>query len=69
MSKSHETLVDAQFSPQAQAYVDSPVHSRGEDLDRIEQLAQQAMPMTALDLGTGGGTCLRRSRRRPSRGV
>jgi ubiquinone/menaquinone biosynthesis C-methylase UbiE len=55
MSKSHETLVDAQFSPQAQAYVDSPVHSRGEDLDRIEQLAQRATPMNALDLGTGGG--------------
>jgi ubiquinone/menaquinone biosynthesis C-methylase UbiE len=55
MSKSHETLVDAQFSPRAQAYVDSPVHSRGEDLDRIEQRVQQTVPTQALDLGTGGG--------------
>jgi SAM-dependent methyltransferase len=55
MTKSHETLVDAQFGPRAQAYVDSPVHSRGEDLDRIEQRAQRAAPTHALDLGTGGG--------------
>jgi ubiquinone/menaquinone biosynthesis C-methylase UbiE len=55
MSNSHETLVEAQFSPRAQAYVDSPVHSRGEDLDRIEQLVQQAAAANALDLGTGGG--------------
>jgi ubiquinone/menaquinone biosynthesis C-methylase UbiE len=47
--------VDAQFGPRAQAYVDSPVHSRGEDLDRIEQRCQQASPAHALDLGTGGG--------------
>lgn len=55
MNKSHETLVDSQFGPRAQAYVDSPVHSRGEDLDRIEQRAHLASPMHALDLGTGGG--------------
>jgi ubiquinone/menaquinone biosynthesis C-methylase UbiE len=55
MNNSHETLVDAQFSPRAQAYVDSPVHSRGEDLDRIEQRVREAGPSDALDLGTGGG--------------
>jgi SAM-dependent methyltransferase len=55
VSKSHETLVGAQFGPRAQAYVDSAVHARGEDLDRIEQRAQQASPAQALDLGTGGG--------------
>jgi ubiquinone/menaquinone biosynthesis C-methylase UbiE len=55
MIKSHDTLVNEQFSPRAQAYVDSPVHSRGEDLDRIEKLALDARPANALDLGTGGG--------------
>jgi SAM-dependent methyltransferase len=55
MSSSHETLVDAQFGPRAQAYVDSPVHSRGEDLDRIEQRVRESAPAHAVDLGTGGG--------------
>jgi ubiquinone/menaquinone biosynthesis C-methylase UbiE len=55
MSHSHETRVDAQFGPRAQAYVDSPVHSRGEDLDRIEERARQSAPAQAVDLGTGGG--------------
>ena len=55
VSKSHETLVNAQFGPRAQAYVDSAVHAHGEDLDRIEQRVREAAPARALDLGTGGG--------------
>lgn len=51
----HERVVQAQFGPRAQAYVESVVHAGGEDLDRLEALAQAAAPRRALDLGCGGG--------------
>jgi ubiquinone/menaquinone biosynthesis C-methylase UbiE len=54
-TQEHERVVQAQFGPRAQAYVESAVHAGGEDLDRIEALAQAAAPRRALDLGCGGG--------------
>lgn len=55
MSRSQHDLVDNQFGPQADAYVASPVHATGADLDRIRALAAASRPVRALDLGTGGG--------------
>jgi ubiquinone/menaquinone biosynthesis C-methylase UbiE len=54
-AQEHEQLVEAQFGPRAKAYVESAVHAGGEDLDRLEALAQAAAPRHALDLGCGGG--------------
>ena len=55
MVEAHEKVVEAQFGPQARAYVESAVHSQGADLDRIAALAQTLRPDLALDLGAGGG--------------
>ncbi|MBP0614900.1 class I SAM-dependent methyltransferase [Jiella mangrovi] len=55
MSRSQHELVNAQFGPQANAYVASPVHATGADLERIGALAAANRPVRALDLGTGGG--------------
>ena len=53
MSKVHERVVEAQFGPRANAYVESAVHSQGADLEAIGTLAHNAE--LALDLGAGGG--------------
>ncbi|MCJ2184985.1 methyltransferase domain-containing protein [Novosphingobium sp. 1949] len=55
MTPSHDTVVDQQFGPQAQAYVESAVHAGGEDLDALESITARAAPRRALDIGTGGG--------------
>jgi SAM-dependent methyltransferase len=55
MTRSHETVVEDQFGPQAAAYVQSAVHAGGEDLDAIAALAARETPQHALDLGSGGG--------------
>ncbi|KAA0971679.1 class I SAM-dependent methyltransferase [Aureimonas fodinaquatilis] len=55
MAKAHETNVESQFGPQAQAYVASSVHSSGEDLEALRHMAAQVRPSRAIDLGTGGG--------------
>jgi SAM-dependent methyltransferase len=55
MTRSHDALVEAQFGPQAQAYVQSAVHAAGEDLDALEALVRRVHPARALDLGSGGG--------------
>lgn len=55
MTRSHETIVEEQFGPQAAAYVGSAVHAAGPDLDRIAAMAATARPAHALDLGAGGG--------------
>ncbi len=55
MSRAHETVVGDQFGPRAKAYVESAVHSAGQDLDALENLVRQAAPARALDLGCGGG--------------
>jgi len=54
-AKTHDAVVDAQFGPQADAYVQSAVHAAGADLDALEQVAARAQPARALDLGCGGG--------------
>jgi len=53
--KTHEAMVDEQFGRQAEAYVASPVHAAGEDLDQLERLAARLEPGQALDMGCGGG--------------
>jgi SAM-dependent methyltransferase len=55
MIDAHERVVEAQFGPRAKAYVESPVHSQGADLEAIGALAEKARPELALDLGAGGG--------------
>jgi SAM-dependent methyltransferase len=55
MTRSHEAVVEAQFGPQAAAYVNSAVHASGEDLDVLEDVVRRSAPTHALDLGTGGG--------------
>jgi len=55
MTRAHETVVDAQFGPRAQEYVESAVHARGPDLDALRTIIEAAAPSRALDVGTGGG--------------
>jgi SAM-dependent methyltransferase len=55
MSKAHERVVEAQFGPRANAYVESAVHSQGADLEAIGTLAEKLRPELALDMGAGGG--------------
>ncbi len=44
MIEAHERVVEAQFGPQARAYVESAVHSQGADLDAIGALAKKRTP-------------------------
>lgn len=55
MIRSHETVVENQFGPKADAYVQSAVHASGEDLDVLEEIVRQKSPARALDVGSGGG--------------
>lgn len=55
MVKAHHSVVEGQFGPRAQAYVDSAVHSQGEDLQRLNSIVRDVAPDRALDLGCGGG--------------
>jgi ubiquinone/menaquinone biosynthesis C-methylase UbiE len=55
MSRAHEKVVGDQFGPRARAYVESAVHSAGQDLDALEALVRAAAPAHAIDLGCGGG--------------
>jgi len=55
MPKHHDSVVEAQFGPRAQAYVDSAVHAQGPDLEALSAIAADRKPRHALDLGTGGG--------------
>ena len=52
---SHNENVDSQFGPQAHAYLASPVHAQGEDLERMAGLVGRRPDAVALDLGCGGG--------------
>jgi len=54
-SKSQETVVTAQFSPRAAAYVTSAVHSKGPDLEELAALVTGHEQARVLDLGCGGG--------------
>lgn len=55
MSKAHDAVVRGQFGPRADAYVQSAVHARGEDLVALEAEVEKIKPGRALDLGSGGG--------------
>lgn len=55
MTRSHDSVVQSQFAPQAAAYVTSAVHVAGEDLDAVEAFAAREHPTLAVDLGAGGG--------------
>lgn len=54
-AKKLETLVTEQFGPQAAAYVASPVHAQGEDLQQLAALVSGHGAARVLDLGCGGG--------------
>lgn len=49
-----------QWGPLAQAYLDSPTHARGEDLDTLLAFADPKAHEVALDVGCGVGHTLRR---------
>jgi len=51
----HNAVVDAQFGPQARAYLDSPVHAQGEDLQALAASAKALAPQSVLDVGCGAG--------------
>jgi len=55
MSTSHAQLVGSQFGPRAEAYVTSPVHAQGADLDHLVAYVHGQAAARALDLGCGGG--------------
>ena len=52
--------VQKQFGRAATAYVDSPNHAKGEDLDRIVALVTEHGGERVVDVGTGVGHTLRR---------
>jgi SAM-dependent methyltransferase len=53
--QNQESLAAAQFGPRAAAYVASPVHSQGADLDHIAGFVRGQKKAQVLDLGCGGG--------------
>jgi ubiquinone/menaquinone biosynthesis C-methylase UbiE len=55
--KTHEQTVHSQFDPRAEAYLTSPVHSAGPDLELAKVLIAQGVPSSAhaIDIGCGGG--------------
>ena len=54
-SAGHESLVSAQFSPRAEAYVTSLVHAQGADLEALAAALAGQSQARVLDLGCGGG--------------
>jgi SAM-dependent methyltransferase len=54
-SNTQESLVAAQFGPQAAAYVASAVHAEGEELKQLAASMAGRRDARALDLGCGGG--------------
>lgn len=55
MQTAHDKNVQSQFGPRANAYVESAVHSQGQDLVDLAALTEKAAPRHAIDLGCGGG--------------
>jgi ubiquinone/menaquinone biosynthesis C-methylase UbiE len=55
--QTHRQAVNAQFDPQAQAYLTSSAHAQGPDLIRAQALLAQHLPAKAqcLDVGCGAG--------------
>lgn len=55
MTGAHGRQVQAQFGPSAAAYVGSPGHAGGDDLDRLLAWGRARSPGRVLDVATGGG--------------
>lgn len=55
MTRSQKDLVERQFGARAAAYVASPVHAGGPDLEWLAARVAAVRPKRALDLGAGGG--------------
>lgn len=54
-AKSHENLVRQQFGAQAAAYLGSPVHAQGADLEALAAIVDDQRLARVLDLGCGAG--------------
>jgi ubiquinone/menaquinone biosynthesis C-methylase UbiE len=54
-STDSESLSQQRYSEFAQGYVTSPVHARGEELDRLVEITQPQPDWIVLDVATGGG--------------
>ena len=55
MSDAHARRVQEQFGASAAAYVTSPLHAAGEDLDRLRAWGAARRGERVLDVATGGG--------------
>lgn len=55
MSEAQNRLVQSQFGATAAAYVASPGHAAGEDMERLLAWGRALAPRRVLDLATGGG--------------
>lgn len=55
MTDQHKATVQAQFGGSAEAYVLSPGHAAGEDLERLMRWGRQRGAARVLDIATGGG--------------
>jgi SAM-dependent methyltransferase len=67
VSDSQQARVQAQFGPSAAAYVTSPGHATGPDLERLLAWGRKRGSARVLDIATGGGhTALAFSRFTPS---
>jgi len=67
MSESQQARVQAQFGPSAGAYVKSPGHAAGSDLEQLIAWGRKRGSARVLDIATGGGhTALAFSRFTPS---
>ena len=55
MSVGQKTRVQEQFGPSAEAYVHSPGHAGGPDLDRLVAWGRHRGAARVLDIATGGG--------------
>src|SRR5579871_3678859 len=55
--RTHDEAVQQQFDPQANAFLTSPVHAQGPDLQAAKALVAGAIPSSgqAIDLGCGAG--------------
>ncbi|WP_446745278.1 class I SAM-dependent methyltransferase [Silvibacterium acidisoli] len=51
----HAGSVEQSFGPRAEAYLNSSVHSQGEDLRKLAELIGATKGAKVLDLGCGGG--------------
>jgi 2-polyprenyl-3-methyl-5-hydroxy-6-metoxy-1,4-benzoquinol methylase len=67
VSESQQARVQAQFGPSAAAYVASPGHAAGPDLERLIAWGKKRGAARVLDIATGGGhTALAFARFTPS---